>query len=131
MYQLIHNSTSVKHLPSGTVFPMPAVESYGFEYQAWLDAGNVPEPAEIPVVDNVPSEVTMRQARLALHAAGKLTAVEAAINALPDPPKTAARIEWDFSNTVQRQNGFVSQIAPLIGMSESEIDSLFITAATL
>lgn len=45
MYQLIENSTNVKHLPSGTVFPMPAVESFGFAYQAWLDAGNVPELA--------------------------------------------------------------------------------------
>lgn len=83
----------------------------------------------VPV--RVPAEVTMRQARLALHMAGKLSIVEDAINALPDPPKTAARIEWDFSNTIQRRNGFVSQIAPLIGMSESEIDSLFIQAATL
>lgn len=83
----------------------------------------------VPV--RVPAEVTMRQARRALHASGKLSLVEAAIAALPEPPKTVAQIEWEYSNTVQRHNGFVSQIAPLIGMSESEIDSLFITAATL
>lgn len=44
MYQRI-NDTSVRHLPSGTVFPLPPVESYGHDYQAWLAAGNTPEPA--------------------------------------------------------------------------------------
>jgi len=79
----------------------------------------------------VPGEVTMRQARLALLAAGKLDAVEAAINALPDPPKSAARITWEHSQTVQRYNGFVSQLAPALGMSEAQIDGLFIAAAGL
>ncbi len=79
----------------------------------------------------VPAEVTMRQARLALLAAGKIDAVEAAINALPDPPKSAARITWAHSQVVQRQNGFVSQLAPAIGMSEAQIDALFIVAASL
>jgi hypothetical protein len=50
---------------------------------------------------------------------------------MPDPPKTAAKIEWDYSNTVQRHNGFVSQIAPMLGMTEQQIDDLFILAATL
>lgn len=79
----------------------------------------------------VPASVTMRQARLALHAAGKLAAVEAAIEALPDPPKTAARIEWDYSNEVQRHNGFVASLAPALGLSEVQLDDLFRLAATL
>lgn len=90
-----------------------------------------PDLPSIPSEQTVPAEVTMRQARLALLSAGKLSLVEAAIAALPDPPKTAALIEWEYSNSVQRHNGFVSQIAPLIGMTESEIDSLFIAASTL
>jgi len=99
-----------------------------------LKTGEVMELPDIPYSSSgqpVPSEVTMRQARLALHMAGKLTAVESAIEALIDPPQTAARIEWEYSNSVQRHNGFVSQVAPLIGMTESDIDDLFIQAATL
>lgn len=83
-----------------------------------------------PVVP-VPASVTMRQARLALHATGKLTAVEAAINALADPPKTAARIEWDYSNEVQRHNGFVASLAPALGLNDTQLDDLFRLAATL
>lgn len=80
---------------------------------------------------NVPASVTMRQARLALMAAGKLAAVEAAIAALPEPAKTAAQIEWEYSNEVQRHNGFVSQLAPLLGMTEAQLDDLFIQAKAL
>lgn len=62
MYQIV-NDTSVKHLPSGAVFPVPAVESFGFAYQAWLDAGNTPEPAPIdppPTPERVQAEITAR-----------------------------------------------------------------------
>lgn len=46
MYQII-NDASVRHLPSGTAIPLPPSESYGYEYQRWLDAGNTPEPAPV------------------------------------------------------------------------------------
>ena len=80
---------------------------------------------------NVPASVTMRQARLALRAAGKLAAVEASIAALSEPAKTDAQIEWEYSNEVQRHNGFVSQLAPLLGMTEAQLDDLFIQAKAL
>lgn len=46
MYQII-NDAAVKHLPTGTVFQIPAVESFGHDYAAWLAAGNTPEPAPV------------------------------------------------------------------------------------
>lgn len=130
MYQLTQNPNSVIHLPTGAVIPLPPVESFGHDYMAWLEAGNTPEPAPVEPVQ-VPASVTMRQARLALLASGKLAAVEATIAALPDPPKAAALIEWNYSNEVLRHNGFVSQIAPLLGLSSEALDALFIEAAKL
>lgn len=79
----------------------------------------------------VPQEVTMRQARLALHAAGKLAAVNAAINALPDPPRSAALIEWEYSSTVRRDSQFVSMLGPALGLDTAGLDALFIAAAKL
>ena len=73
----------------------------------------------------------MRQARLALLGAGKLAAVDAAINGMPEPNKSAARIEWEYSNEVQRHNGFVSALGPALGMTSAQIDQLFIAAAKL
>lgn len=80
---------------------------------------------------SIPSAVTMRQARLALLGAGKLTAVDAAIAALPEPQRSAALIEWEYSGEVQRHNGFVAALGPALGLSAAQIDALFIAAASL
>lgn len=79
----------------------------------------------------VPASVTMRQARLALLAAGLLGAVQTAIDGLSSPDKEAAQIEWDYSNEVQRSNGVVSALAPALGLTEAQIDALFIAAGRL
>lgn len=79
----------------------------------------------------IPASVTMRQARLALLGAGLLDDVDAAINALPSPQKEAAKIEWEYSQEVQRHNGFVSALAPSLGLSETQLDAMFLQAATL
>ena len=85
--------------------------------------------AEPAVVVPVPTEVTMRQARLALHAAGKLAAVNTAIEALPDPPKTAAHIEWEYSNSVRCDSQFVALLGPTLGLDAAALDALFVAAS--
>ena len=84
-----------------------------------------------PAIAPVPDEVTMRQARLALHAAGKLAAVTAAIDALPDPPKTEALIEWEYSSTVRRDSRFVALLGPALGLDSAALDALFVAASKL
>lgn len=80
---------------------------------------------------SVPQKVTMRQARLALLGADLLDDVDAAIAALPSPQKEAAKIEWEYGQEVQRHNGFVSVLAPALGMTEAQTDALFVEAAKL
>ena len=103
--------------------------------QAQLDAsGMTMTQAEIDAIANapvVPRAVTMRQARLALLGAGKLAAVDAAINGMSEPTKSAARIEWEYSGEVQRHNGFVAALGPALGLTEAQIDALFTAAAKL
>lgn len=97
----------------------------------WIwDGENFNPPVAVPV-SKVPSAVTMRQARLALLSIGLLDDVETAINSLPSPQKEAARIEWEYSQEVQRHNGFVSVLAPSLGLNEESLDNLFIEAAKL
>lgn len=79
----------------------------------------------------IPAEVTMRQARLAPLGAGKLAGVEAAIASLPEPQKTAAIIEWEYSNALQRSNPFVAQLGAALGLDDAAIDALFAEAAKL
>lgn len=104
--------------------------------QGWIVAGNAAigdlwdgiafiMPPATPLV--VPQSVTMRQARLALLAAGLLETVQTAIN----EAGPAARIEWDYAQEVQRSAGLVPQMATALGMTGEQIDALFVRAALL
>lgn len=78
-----------------------------------------------------PQAVTMRQARLALFNRGLLANVQSAINTLPEPDRTKAQIEWDYSNGLERRNPFVATLGAALGLDSAGIDQLFIEASQL
>jgi len=75
--------------------------------------------------------VTMRQARLALSQAGKLTMVNDAIAVMDEPDKTTVSIEWEYGSTVERVSPWIDTMATALGMTGEEMDALFELAATL
>lgn len=85
----------------------------------------------LTTVVEVPQVVTMRQARLALLEAGKLTDVQPAIDAMPSPQKEQAAIEWEFSSVVERNRPLVQTLGPALSLTDADLDALFIRAATL
>lgn len=78
-----------------------------------------------------PVTVTMRQARLALYAAGYLSQIDAMIAAMPDPQKTQFSIYWNHSQTVERHNVVTVALGSALGLTETQMDNLFIAAAAL
>lgn len=96
---------------------------------AWVDVPYVEQ--SVDVVPAVPASVTMRQARLALHGAGLYASVDAAIDAMPEPTRTVARIEWEYSNDLIRTNPLVAALAPALGLTSEQVDGLFIAASAL
>lgn len=95
--------------------------------EPWTAADEPPPPPP-----PVPQAITMRQARLVLLGAGKLTAVDVAIAAIVDEPtRKAAQIEWEFSNELQRNNNFVRMLAPGLNLTEAQVDALFVAGAKL
>lgn len=98
---------------------------------AWDSGANV-WVASLPPSPPVPVEVTMRQARLALLAAGKLGDVDAALASITDAAqRQAAQIEWEYSSTVKRSSAWVQQLAPALALDEAALDALFTAAAAL
>jgi len=77
----------------------------------------------------IPRIVTMRQARLALHAAGLLAAVAPAIANLPDP--TAAEIEWEYAQEVRRESPLTALLGAALGLDDAALDALFVQAGGL
>lgn len=79
----------------------------------------------------VPQAVSMRQARLALLGAGMLATVNSTISGMTGAAGEAARIEWEYSGEVQRHKQLVASLGPALGLTDAQLDQLFITAATL
>lgn len=79
----------------------------------------------------IPTSVTPRQARLALLGAGLLPLVQTALEALDEPMKSAALIEWEYATTIDRGSNLVTALGGSLGLTEAQLDGLFITAATL
>jgi hypothetical protein len=109
-------------------------------YDCAIDSYRDATPAESAAIQaaaaeasmaQVPQEVSMRQARLALLARGVLGNVDAAIDSLPSPDREAARIEWDYSSVVARNSPLVTMMGAALGLDEAALDELFIAAALL
>lgn len=78
------------------------------------------------------TEVTMRQARLALLKAGLLDKVQAAISGIVDSTeRTAAQIEWEYATVVKRDSPLIEAVAVQAGLTETQIDQMFIEASQL
>lgn len=93
--------------------------------------GEEEEAAAEPIPVIVPQQITMRQARLALLAAGLLDQVEPIIAGLPSPQREAAEIEWEYAANVDRDNALIAAIGAALEQDAAAIDALFIAAAEI
>lgn len=80
---------------------------------------------------SAPQSISMRQARLALLSAGLLSQVEAAIDGLEEPERTAARIEWEYATELRRDHALIAALAAEVNLTEEQVDDLFVAAAEL
>lgn len=98
----------------------------GYTFDPATGAFSPPVPAVV-----VPADVSMRQARLALLAAGLLTNVQNAMNAAPQ----AYQIEWEYAVSVERHRtvgvDIVGAMAAQLGLTSDQVDALFIAAAAI
>ena len=83
-------------------------------------------PAPV-IVDGVPQTVTMRQARLALLSAGLLDLVTETVAGAGQ----AAQIEWEYASDVGRNATLIQTLAGVMGLTDEQLDGLFVLAATL
>lgn len=90
---------------------------------AW-EVANTPLPDPEP---QIPSVVSMRQARLALLQEGLLATVNTAIEAGSE----ADKITWEYATEVNRSEPLVQNMAVSLGVTQQQMDDLFTLASTL
>lgn len=79
-----------------------------------------------------PQSVTIKQARLALIEAGLFEHIEQVIENETDVKlKQTLKTEWEYMLHLERDNALLSKVAKKVGISDMQIDELFIRAAEL
>lgn len=83
-------------------------------------------------VNGVPQSAPRKQARQALVLAGLYEQAITAIATIPDAQqRNLAQIEWEDSPAYERQSPLVQQVGAALGLTDQQIDNLFVTASTL
>jgi hypothetical protein len=75
--------------------------------------------------------ISARQLRLWLHGAGLLEQIPMLIAAMPEPQRTTAQIEWEFSTEYQREHPLVKQLGTALRMTSADMDLAWHQAAGL
>ena len=86
---------------------------------------------EMRARSKVPQTVTMRQARIALLDAGLLEAVQASVATMPGTEGERARIDWEYALEVRRDWPLISYMAGDLGLTDEQVDGLFVAAAAI
>lgn len=91
-----------------------------------------PEEIAADKKSKIPRTVSMRQGRLALLAAGLLDNVETTLSELSDESsRKKAQIEWEYAQTIDRDSVWISMLTSALGLTEDQLDELFIAASKL
>lgn len=129
---VIENGTVVNTIEVDSLDQFPNLVSADVGGIGWKLIDGVLTPPDNPVTVFVPSSVTMRQARLALLAAGQLDAINTVIASITPPEmQQKVAIEWEFAQTVDRNSEWVEGLRPALGLTVEQLDDLFIAASKL
>jgi hypothetical protein len=76
--------------------------------------------------------ITPRQIRQALLLSGvSLTMIDDALDSLPEPERSFAKISWDYAVEFDRDDPMVENVGLLLGWTSEQIDQLWELGATL
>lgn len=72
-------------------------------------------------------DVTPRQIRQAIILKGSITIeqIEMALNSLPEPQRSLAKIEWEYSIAFKRHNPLVIAVGQMLGWTNEQLDDLW------
>ena len=94
--------------------------------QTLIDGAELPE-----LPPRIPREIANWRAKAILGTMGLTDAVESVISALPEPQRTIVRAAWQGDAKLARRGATVAALAPALGLTSAQIDSLFIEAEKL
>lgn len=130
MYKFNKDQTSIIRVADNACIPFDEGNRDYAAYLGWLAADEANQPLAAdpdPVV--VPQVVSRFQARMALRNAGLYDSVEALMQ---DPSTPIIAVEaWNNAQEFHRDSPTIALMAQALGLTETDVDNLFIEAATI
>ncbi|WP_457585833.1 hypothetical protein [Ensifer canadensis] len=112
----------------------PVIKQWIANHPDFLIGSYMTPAAQTPeeVREQIPA-LTARQFRLGLVAGGYAPAqVIKAIDTMPDgTAKETAKIEWEYAATFNRTHPLIATVAVALGLNDSQIDAMWLTAVNL
>jgi hypothetical protein len=125
MYRICKENGAVLRIADNAFIPDDEQNGDWLEYQSWLNQGNIPSEIDLSTAQ-VPQEVSRFQGRAALIQGGYMAAIQAYI----DQPTTDIMVKEAWANVTvfRRQSPMMQTVAQVLGLSEEDLDNLFIAA---
>ena len=80
----------------------------------------------------IPESITKRQAKQQLLLDGRLSQVQEVIDSIPDETeRMMAQLYWDDSTEFERSHPTLVELGTALGLTEAELDMMFINASKL
>lgn len=110
------------------IYPTVNIDFAVWDGTQWIDPRTEAEKKKA----NVPSSITRRQLKLQLLFSGiSFEYIEGILNTLEEPQKTIALINWQEAGTFDRDNAMLNQMAIVLGISDDQLDDIFINGSVL
>ncbi len=120
------------------VLPNSVIEfATEIEAQDYKAVHNLSEEIEtfedVVVSDSVAMpDISAKQLRQAIVLSGLTEAyVQGVLEALPEPTRSLALIEWEYETKFSRNNPLLNDMAPMIGFTDQDLDNLWTLAGSL
>lgn len=90
------------------------------------------EAVQLETEEIVPEKISSRQLRSQLILQGfNLETIEQALNQLPEPNRSLAKVDWEYATNFYRNNSMIVAVGQLLQLTEEQIDNIFIQGALL
>lgn len=123
-YRATANAQLFVRTVDGATVPRGQPTGSSTDLEAWLTAGNTPDPYVAPPLP--PAVCTPLQARKALRASGLIDQVNAVVKASTPDIQDA----WEYASFFVRTDPLIQALSVPLQLSDAALDNLFTLAAT-